>query len=81
MSIMASASGADLQARFARAVEAEYAVRVAKYRAAGADGQSAHQFALEEVTELGREALAELRARNLFPWPSAARARREGGNA
>jgi hypothetical protein len=71
----------DLEGRFTRAVEAEYAERAARYRAAGADRESAHQQALEEAKDLGRRALEDLRAQSLFPWRSGASARRGGGNA
>jgi hypothetical protein len=68
-----------MQSAFARAVEAEYQVREARYRAAGAGGDAAHRRALEEATELARVALDDLRRRGHFPWPATASV--EGGHA
>jgi hypothetical protein len=62
-----TATVGNLRARFTRAMETEYTQRVARYRAAGADPASAHQRALEEAKELGRQALEVLRQRRLFP--------------
>ena len=59
-----------LQARFARAVEAEYARRAAAHRDAGASPEQAHERALEDASRMGRDALWELRRRGLFPWPN-----------
>ena len=56
----------ELQARFARAVEAEYATRAAAYREAGLDPETAHRRGLEDAKELGRKALAEVQRRGLF---------------
>lgn len=64
---MSAATG--LQIGFARAVEAEYARRVAACQEAGLNPEDAHLRALEEAKQLGREALEELGRRGLFPWP------------
>jgi hypothetical protein len=60
--------GVGLQTRFVRAVEAEYDRRVALYRTTGLSDAASHERALEEVKELGRRTLDELRRRGLFPW-------------
>ncbi len=61
---------ADLRAAFVRALEGEYARLVDHFMTdAGLYPEAAHRRALEDVKELGRQALEELRARGLFPWP------------
>jgi hypothetical protein len=58
------------QSRFVRALEAEYAARIA-------GAEAAHELVFEDVKALGRAALDELGRRGLFPWP----AEPEGGHA
>jgi len=64
-------TGAELQSRFARAVEAAYEQRCEHYQAMGVDPERAHALALEEAKLLGREALEQLRLRGLYPWADA----------
>lgn len=71
-------SAADLQTSFTRAVEAEYAKRVIDYRDAGLSFDAAHERALQDAKQLGRETLEELHRRGLFPWPGAG-LEKEGG--
>jgi hypothetical protein len=63
-------SGVELQSRFVRALEARYAAHVTQLMAKDLDADSAHECALEQITDFGREALEELRRRGLFPWRS-----------
>ena len=56
--------------RFVRAVEAQYDALVAEARAAVVSAETAHAIACAVVKAEGDAALAELRARGLFPFPT-----------
>jgi D-lyxose ketol-isomerase len=60
----------ELQERFVRDLEARYAETICVLRAAGVAPERAHQAALEDVKEFGRQVLDELTRRRLFPWPT-----------
>ena len=70
---------ANMHAAFVRAMEAEYELRVAKYRAAGLGPEDAHGWAFEDVKQFGREVLQDLHRRGLFPWPKDTEPKAEGG--
>ncbi len=57
----------NLHGRFVRRLEARYEQLVGGLRSSGPDSR-AHQQAFEAVKDLGREALAELGRRELYPW-------------
>lgn len=62
----AMSTATDLE-QFARAVDAAYEQRAASYRAQGLDPEEAHKRSLEETKQHGRDALEEMRRRDLFP--------------